>query len=138
MNAKEYLMQYKRTATRLKVLEAEIRAMRTEAESISIKLDGMPKGSNKGTWENIAVTLADRETEYQREYADLWKLRMQIIETLGKLSSKHQQLLYSKYIQGKTWEHIAVDMDITWRHCYRLHGSALVELDKVLKQYKMS
>ena len=138
MNAKEYLMQYKRTATRLKVLEAEIRAMRTEAESISIKLDGMPKGSSKGTWENIAVTLADRETEYQKEYAELWKLRMQIIETLGKLSSKHQQLLYSKYIQGKTWEHIAVDMDITWRHCYRLHGSALVELDKVLKQYKMS
>ena len=134
MNAKEYLMQYKRTATRLKVLEAEIKAMRTEAESISIKLDGMPKGSNKGTWENIAVTLADRETEYQKEYAELWKLRMQIIETLGKLSSKHQQLLYSKYIQGKTWEHIAVDMDITWRYCYMLHGSALAELDKVLNK----
>lgn len=40
----------------------------------------------------------------------------------------------AKYIEGKTWERIAVDMDITWRYCYILHGRALAELEKVLKK----
>ena len=60
---------------------------------------------------------------------------MDIIATLGELkNAKHQQLLHAKYITGETWEHIAVDMDITWRYCYMLHGAALVELEKILKQ----
>lgn len=139
MNAKEYLLQYKSIDARVRILQSEIEALRTEAEGMSINLDGMPKsqGTNDKT-ARIAILLAECETALTEELSKAWKMRIEMVEMLGKLQSKHQQLLYARYIRLQTWEHIAVDMDITWRHCYRLHGSALVELEKVLKQGKMS
>ena len=46
MEAKEYLESYRLIQTRINVLIAEIERLRTEAESVSINLDGMPKGQS--------------------------------------------------------------------------------------------
>lgn len=137
MNAKEYLSQYKTTSSRVKILQNEIETLRTAAEGMSINLDGMPKGT--GTSDKtarLAVLLAECETKLTEELSELWRIRMEIIGTLGKLSSKHQRILYARYIEQKTWECIAYEMDITWRYCYMLHGSALAELETVLNLKK--
>lgn len=136
MNAKEYLLQYKSIDARVKILQSEIEALRTEAEGMSINLDGMPKA--KGTKDKtarIAILLAECETALTEELSKAWKLRIEIVGELGKMTnSRHQKLLYARYIQDHTWERIAVDMNITWRYCYMLHGSALAELEKVLNK----
>ena len=139
MTAKEYLLQYKHLSARVKVLQAEIESLRADAESISVNLDGLPKGQGeKDKTARIAVQLAEYDSKLQAELSDLWRLRMDIVETLGMLTNeKHFTLLHSKYIAGETWEHIAVDMNITWRYCYMLHGAALIELEKILKQKKI-
>lgn len=138
MTAREYLESYKIMQTRINVLTAEIERLRAEAESMSISLDGMPKG--QGTQDKtarLAVQLAECETVLQSEMSGLWSRRMRIIEELGMLKShKHQKLLHLRYIDCKSWELIAVEMDITWRHCYRLHGSALAEFEKVMQTQK--
>ena len=73
------------------------------------------------------------ETQLADELSHLWSKRMEIVVELSKLKNpKHFTILHSKYIENKTWERIAVDMDITWRHCYRLHGSALAEFEKII------
>ena len=136
MNAKEYLLQYKAIDAKIKILQAEIEALRTDAEGMSINLDGMPKGHGApDKTARLAVLLAECETALTEKLSEAWRMRMEIISTLGKLSNaKHQQILHSRYIKGDTWERIAVDMDITWRYCYMLHGSALAELEKILNK----
>lgn len=134
MNAKDYLLEYKRIDARVRILQAEVEKLRTDAEGMSINLDGMPRSSGKSDKiARLAIQLASYETQLADELSHLWSKRMEIVGELSKLKNpKHFTLLHAKYIENKTWERIAVDMDITWRHCYRLHGSALAEFEKVL------
>ena len=134
MTAKEYLETYRIMQTRINVLMAEIERLRTEAESVSISLDGLPKGSAyDDKTARLVAQMADYEHTLQSEMAGLWLRRMKIIAELGQLKNhKHQRILHLRYIDCKSWEHIAVEMGITWRHCYRLHGSALNEFDTIM------
>lgn len=134
MEAKEYLESYRLIQTRINVLRAEIQRLRTEAESVSINLDGLPKGQgNNDKLSRLAVEIADCESVLTEELSGLYARRMRIIDQLGKLKSyKHELLLQKRYIECKSWEHIAVEMDISWRYCYMLHGSALAEFDHIL------
>lgn len=136
MDAKEYLDGYRVMQARFNVLQAEINHLRAEAESVSINLDGMPKGgqTNDKT-ARLAVQIADMETTLQNEMGGLWSKRMKIISQLGELKNhKHQTLLHKRYIECKTWETIAYEMDLSWRHTYRLHGSALSEFETILNK----
>ena len=135
MEAKEYLESYRLIQTRINVLMAEIERLRAEAESVSIDLDGMPKGTaNNNKMSRLVAEMVDLESTLQDELSGLYVRRMKIIMLIGELKShKHQLLLQKRYIDCKSWEHIAVEMNITWRHCYRLHGSALAEFQEVLR-----
>jgi len=135
MEAKEYLESYRLIQTRINVLMSEIERLRAEAESVSINLDGMPKGqSSMDKISRLVAEIADYESTLTDELSGLYIRRMRIITQLGKLKShKHQLLLQKRYIECKSWETIAYEMDITWRHCYRLHGSALAEFQEVMK-----
>ena len=138
MNAREYLESYKQIQTRINVLRAEIERLRAEAESVSINLDGMPRGTaTEDKMSRIVAEMTDLESTFTEELSGLYMKRMRIITQLGRLKNyKHQRLLQLRYIDCKSWEHIAVDMDITWRHCYRLHGSALQEFEEVMNEQK--
>lgn len=136
MNAKEYLLEIKKIRKRVNLLQTEIERLRTDAESVSINLDGMPKGSGKGTWENLAIQLAECESVLMKELSVLWSKQMKAIMLLDKLKPKHQMILTEYYIEDKTWEQIAYEQGYTWRHCYRLHGSALIELERVMQDEK--
>ena len=136
MEAKEYLDSYRLIQTRINVLMAEVERIRAEAESVSIDLDGMPKGTaDNNKMSRLVAEMADLEATLTDEMSGLYVSRMRIITQLGMLKShKHQLLLQKRYIECKSWEHIAVEMDITWRHCYRLHGSALAEFEKIMQE----
>lgn len=138
MEAKEYLEQYRVIQARLNVLTAEIERLRAEAESVSINLDGMPHGTgNDDRTARLAVQLADLESTLMSEMSVLWANRMRIITMLGNMKNhKHQTLLHKRYIECKTWEVIAYEMDISWRYCYMLHGSALNEFGEILNDKK--
>ena len=134
MEAKEYLDSYRLIQTRINVLMSNIERLRAEAESVSISLDGLPRGTaTSDKMSRIVAEMADLESTLMDEMSGLFIRRMKIITQLGQLKShKHQLLLQKRYIECKSWEHIAVEMDITWRHCYRLHGSALAEFQEVI------
>jgi len=48
-------------------------------------------------------------------------------------SSALRRLLVLRYLNGKSWESIAVEMHYSWRQIHRLHGRALVAVSEVLK-----
>ena len=140
MTAKEYLMQYRRLTIKLKRLEKDIEDVRAERSSISINLDGMPHGSGLGDKvATLAAKLIDMERELIWMRSDAWEKRMEIIRAVGMLENADQSLLLQlRYIDGKTWEEIAVEMHYSFRHVLRLHGYALREFAKITDLHYMS
>ena len=135
MDAKEYLESYKLIQTRIDVLRAEIERLRAEAESVGINLDGMPKGQGSNDkLARLAVQIADCETVLLEELSGLFVRRIRIISQLGKLKEhKHQLILQKRYLECKSWETVAYEMDITSRYCFMLHESALAEFTNILQ-----
>ena len=133
MNAKEYLLDIKRTRSKITMIQEQIEMLRADAENIGISFDGMPKGQGK-TFEDVALKLTDCEIRLQNELSNLWLKQMEAIELLENLKPKHRTILTEYYIKDKTWERVAYEQGYSWRHCYRLHGYALAELEGVLNE----
>ena len=134
MTAKEYLRQYKLMTARIRNREHDLAELREERESISINLDGMPHGTSlSDKTARLAAQLADAEEEIIELRSEAWSIRMEIVRTLNRIQTpEYNTLLYLRYIEGKTWEQIAVEMHYTFRHTTRLHGDALREVGAVL------
>ena len=135
MTGREHLDKYKLIKARIRVLQAEIERLRTEAESMGVSLDGMPRGSGApDKTARLAVQLAECEEVLSNELSGLWSMRMEIINNLGRLKDpKHQRLLHLRYIGGERWEQIAADLGVSLRWCYSLHDAALIEYEKCNK-----
>lgn len=134
MTAKEYLRQYRLMTARIRNREHDLAELREERESISINLDGMPHGTSlSDKTARLAAQLADAEEEIIELRSEAWSIRMEIVRTLNRIQTpEYNTLLYLRYIEGKTWEQIAVEMHYTFRHTTRLHGDALREVDAIL------
>jgi hypothetical protein len=119
---------------RIRNREHDLAELREERESISINLDGMPHGTSlSDKTARLAAQLADAEEEIIELRSEAWSIRMEIVRTLNRIQTpEYNTLLYLRYIEGKTWEQIAVEMHYTFRHTTRLHGDALREVDAIL------
>lgn len=139
MTAKEYLLQIKDRRERIRVLIEEIEQLRTDAESVSISLDGMPRNqSGQSRFESLAIQLAEAESKLTAEMSDLWSQTMKAHALIGEIpSAQRQQILTKRYLKGQRWETIAYEMHMSWNHCFRVHGHALTDLEKILKDNNM-
>ena len=138
MTAKEYLLQIKDRRDRIKVLLEEIEQLRTDAESVSINLDGMPRNNGQASFEKLAIQLAEAESQLTEEMSGLWSQTMKAHALIGEIpSAQRQQILTKRYLKGQRWEEIAYEMHFSWQHCFRVHGLALKDLDKILLRNKM-
>ena len=134
MTAKEYLLQYKRLTARIQNIEANLEELREERSSLGINLDGLPHGSGlSDRTARLAAQLVDTEYKLLDLRSEAWSKRLEIVNVIGRLQDPlHVRLLHLRYIEGKRWENIAVDLSISWRYCFMVHGAALEELDKIL------
>lgn len=138
MTAKDYLQTIKDKRERIRILLEEIEQLRTDAESVSINLDGMPRNNGQTSFEKLAIQLAEAETQLTEEMSGLWSETMKAHALIGKVSSsQRQQILTKRYLKGQRWEEIAYEMHFSWQHCFRVHGHALAELDKILEREQM-
>lgn len=135
MTAREYLQTIKDKRERIRVLMEEIEQLRTDAESVSINLDGMPRNNGQSSFEKLAIQLAETESKLTQEMSGLWSEVMRAHSLIGQMSSsQRQQILTKRYLKGQRWEEIAYEMHFSWQHCFRVHGLALSELDKILEK----
>lgn len=137
MNAKEYLLQYKRIMIRIEIAEKQLESIREERNSITITLDGMPRNtvvSDKTA--KLATLLADIECEIIEMRSKAWSKKMEIIRTLDNVTDPlHHRLLILRYVECKKWEEIAVIMGYTYQWVAgSLHSNALQEVQKILNR----
>ena len=135
MTAKEYLTQIRSIAIRVRRIQNELEQLRADAASVSINLDGMPRVS--GSTDRLAILaikMAEYNTKLQEELNTLLDEKVRAINMIKTLDPKQQTVLIEYYVHVKTWERIAEEMNISVRHCHRLHGNALYNFDKLLKK----
>lgn len=137
--AKAYLWRIRKIEKDIRNIEDMIRDVREEQETIrSAWPDGQPHGT--GTTDPTAQAVIDLEVkigEYERKLlrhkSDLWRAKMDILDTISKVEdAKLSRLLYLYYVDGRTWEEVAVELTYSWRHTLRRHGQALQEVEKII------
>ena len=48
---------------------------------------------------------------------------------------RYREVLHRRYLQGESWEYIAVGMGYAYHHIHKLHGQALNEFEAVFEKW---
>lgn len=131
MTTKEYLRQLKTINHRIdNKVEAAMR-LRSLAEKCTSTMSNEPRGTDFRGKDDIIVKAIMLEQEINQDIDGLIDLKAEIIRKIDLIQDDaYKILLTERYILGKTWEQIAVDMNYTFQHIHRLHGQALLEYGK--------
>ena len=135
MTPKEYLAQYTASVKRAEALLCHIQSLRDMAARITPNYGGEGGGSHNVS-DKLGAAIArivDAESRVNDELELLEATEREVIDTINKVKDTTlNTLLYERYINGKTFERIAVSMDYSWRQTIRLHGAALNEVKSIL------
>ena len=129
MTAKEYLLQYRDAVRRAAAAQDHLDELRAMAERITPNY-GSSGGGGKQTGDKLGAAVArlvDAESRVSDELELLEATERDVISTIGKITDGTlHTLLYERYINGKTWEQIAVVMNYSYQHIvHYLHPKAL-------------
>lgn len=133
MTAKEYLEYVRSLEVRLRMKEERIAQLQHDIcslQALDYAKDKITGGSPIDVSDKIA-RLDELIQDTNREWDELIEMREQAKVLIAKLESATQQeVLTKRYIQNKRWEQIAVELNITWRHTFRIHRAALKEFSQ--------
>lgn len=75
------------------------------------------------------IKLIEFSQRIDKHIEELYKVKTEIDKAIDKVpNSKLRRLLKLRYIDFKTWEDIADEMNYALRHIMRLHGKALIAI----------
>ena len=135
MTAKEYLLQAKFLDMRINSKIQQVEALNDLATSASSVLTGMPRNPNKATSKmaDAVAKIVDLQAEINHDIDELVDLKKAISSTIKAVPSPElQTLLEKRYLCFQSWEIIAVDMNYSMQHLFRLHDKALKEITAFL------
>lgn len=136
MNAKEYLSQARYLDARINSKIKQVEQLNYLATSATSVLSGMPHNPNKATSKiaDIVGKIVDLQAEINHDIDTLVDLKRDIGGLIKSLPNvEHQTLLEKRYLCFQSWEQIAVDLSFSMQHTFRMHDSALKEIDAMLK-----
>lgn len=129
MTAKEYLMQIHR-------LDEDIKSNRRRIEELKYSIGGIraidyagDKVGGSSEPDSMAAQIAqlvDLERKVNAETVELLKKKDRIVREIRNVEdTRYVTLLTLRYVDCERWEQIAVDMNESIRHVFRIHGDAL-------------
>lgn len=128
-------MQYRQAVRRVKAAQDHLTELRAIAEHITPNYGSTGGGQACGDKLGDAVArIVDAEARVDAEIELLIATEREIDRVIKSVDDdKLRTLLYERYINGKTWEQVAVRMNYSYRHTTKLHGTALNILKDVLE-----
>lgn len=134
MTAKEYLQQYRDAVRRAKVAQDHLAELRTIAERITPNYGA--SGGTHQTGDRLGAAVArivDAEAKVDAEIELMTATAREVRTTIEAVPEPYQTLLYERYINGKTFETISVQMNFSYYHIvHRLHPKALKAVKMLL------
>lgn len=137
MTTKQYLNQIARINRMINNKLAEIYQLKTMVCSISVSAneDKVQSSSDKDKLGSAVAKIVDLENEINKAIDIYVDKKERIVSQIDSIKDiMEYQVLFSRYIEHKTFEQIAEDNDYSVRQILRIHGNALVEFEKKFGQ----
>ena len=131
MKAKEYLSQAYRLDQRIDAKIEQVMSLRNlAAKATSTLSDVAPSGTrNVHRMEDIIIKIIDFENEINADIDRLVDLKREITGVIKAVPNlEYQTLLELRYLSFKSWEQIAIEMNYSIQHIYRMREKAFKEI----------
>lgn len=140
MTAKEYLSQAFLLDMEIdnKVQQVyQLRGRATKVNSVMTGMPGCPIKNNDG-FAGVIAKIVDLENEINDSIDRLVDLKKEIISCIERMpTQEYRVLLEKRYINGHSWERIAVDMNYNIRYVQKLHSLALIAIGDFIPDKKV-
>ena len=140
MNAKQYLRRIRFLDKMISAKLEQIEILHAQATKITVVLSNTPKVESSAERDKLAATVAkivDLKKALREELDEYISLKAEAIRLINSMPDcRHRLVLMHRYINGQTWEQIAVEMHYTYQWVHVLHGRALREFEKVMEHDK--
>lgn len=134
MKVKQYLRQIRRLDNEVNAKFEQIellRAMTTRITS-SLSSDRVQETKSNDKIGTLICKIIDLEKELTNDIDKLIELKGYVMRKIDKVQDENYRLLLTlRYLNFKTWEQIAVEMNFTFQWIHILHQRALIEFDEV-------
>ena len=131
MTAKQYLNRARRIDSEINALLRLLQTTRDSLESITQNYDSDGSQSTKNP--HKFDRLVELESTVDNKVDELIALKAEILNTISKLNDNRQRIILTEYyLEMKTWEQVAVDMNYSFQHIMRMHGYALKEIQRII------
>lgn len=131
---REDLKDYKYNQEWIKGRLEYIEEYRSTLEKITTTLSDMPKGNREvedSMAEKIAILL-DNIDEIMKVVLKESEKQKRILEQLDKVEQPYKLILEKVYIQGKSLVTVASELNYSYVHICREHGTALNKFDNMI------
>lgn len=128
MTANEYLGQAYRLDQRINSKLEQVLSLRELTTKATATMSDMPSGGSRNVYrmQDIIAKIVDLENEINRDIDALVDLKREMVATIkAVVDPECQTLLELRFLCFKTWEQIAVEMNYSIQHIYRLRDKAL-------------
>lgn len=131
MDAKEFLSQAYKIDIQINTKLEALQMLDAQATKATAVLTGMPHSPNRGTssLEATICKIIDLQEEINRDVYRLVSIKEEIKDSIAKIdNTDYRVILEKRYILGKKWEEIAVELGYELRWVHRLHRKALEQI----------
>jgi len=135
LKAKTFLKEAKHLDTMINSKIVQIKQLNELAVNASSVMTGMPHNPNRGrsTMADAIGCIVDLQAEINRDIDTLVGIKRKIRDVINAVpQQEYRAILEKRYLCLESWEKISSEMVCDLRWLYRLHGRAIVEVQKIL------
>ena len=126
----EWLKSYRALDGKIESMTEQLQVWNARATKITATISQEPKAAGSGDQLQRCIDqICELQTEIAQEMDKLRKRKQEIETAIHGLNEKsYQDILWNRYIQGMTFEEIAIKMNYSWRQVCRKHKNAVEKL----------
>lgn len=131
MTAKQYMNRVRRVDKEITALENLLQKTRESLENTTQNYDSDRSQATKNP--HKFDRLVELEVLIDQKIDEQVKLKAETVETISKLKDRRQRIVLTEYyLNMKTWEQVAVEINYSWRQVMNIHGNALQEIQRII------
>lgn len=140
ITAKEYLSQAWRLDEHINTKVQMLSSLNDLALKCTSTISDMPRNPSGTTsrLEDTVLKIISLQEEINTAVDRLVDLKAEISTVISQVPGEDKRLLLEKrYICNLGWDEIAEQLHVTSRYVYKLHGFALIEVQKILDRHEL-
>ena len=131
MTAKQWLNRARRIDREIRTLEEVIKSTRERLESVTQSYSGDGAQSTKDP--HMFDRLVELESLVNEKIDEQIQIKTEILEAISQIRDRRQRIVLTEYyLNMKTWEQVAVEINYSWRQVMNIHGRALQEMQRII------